>query len=63
MSVKIKISYNTDQELQHVVKLLSPALKTYKVAKKQEGQYKNAYALLEHETKPERTSEIVRKPE
>lgn len=57
MSVKIKISYNTDEELAGVIQLLSPALKTYKIAKKQEGQYKNAYALLKHETKPEGTRE------
>ena len=46
MSVKIKISYNTDDELAGVIRLLSPALKSYKVAKKQEGQHKNAYAYL-----------------
>lgn len=46
MSVKIKISYNTDEELAGVIQLLSPALKTYKIAKKQDGPYKNAYALL-----------------
>lgn len=63
MSVKIKISYQTDQELQQVIRLLSPALKSYKVAKKQEGQYKNAYALLKHGTKDEGTREAVRKPE
>ena len=57
MSVKIKISYNKDEELAGVVRLLSPALKTYKVAKKQEGPYKNAYALLEDMTKPERSHE------
>lgn len=57
MSVKIKISYNTDEELAGVVQLLSPALKTYKAAKKQEGPYKNAYALLKDVTKPEGSHE------
>lgn len=57
MSVKVRISYNTDEELAGVVRLLSPALKTYKVAKKQDGPYKNAYALLEDVTKPERSHE------
>ena len=51
MSVKIKISYNTDEDLAGVIHLLSPALKSYKIAKKQEGQYKNAYALLKREEK------------
>ena len=57
MSVKVRISYNTDEELAGVVRLLSPALKTYKVAKKQEGTYKNAYALLKDVTKPEGSHE------
>ena len=46
MSVKIKVSYNTEEELAEVIRLLSPKVKTYKVAKKQEGQYKNAYLQL-----------------
>ena len=46
MSVKIKISYNTEEELAGVIQLLSPVIKSYKISKKQEGQYKNAYVLL-----------------
>lgn len=46
MSVKIKISYNTEEELDAVLYLLSPVMKSYKIAKKQEGTHKNAYALL-----------------
>lgn len=50
MSVKIKISYNTDQELQGVVKLLSPALESCKISRNREGnregRYKRAYILL-----------------
>jgi len=46
MSVKIKVSYNTEEELAGVIQLLSPKVKTYKIAKKQEGQYKNAYVYL-----------------
>lgn len=46
MSVKIKISYNTDEELAVVLQLLSPAIKSYKIAKKQEGAHKNCYTLL-----------------
>lgn len=47
MSIKIKISYNTDEELAGVVRLLSPALKDYKVSRNKEGRYKKAYAELE----------------
>ena len=46
MSIKIKISYNTDEELAGVVRLLSPALKDYKVSRNKEGKQKKAYADL-----------------
>ena len=57
MSVKIKVSYSTDQELAGVIRLLSPKLKSWKKSKKQEGRYKNAYAMLELGRKPEGTRE------
>lgn len=43
MSVKIKVSYNTDQELAGVIRLLSPVMKKYKVSRNNDGQYKKAY--------------------
>ena len=43
MSVKIKISYTTKEELEKVLRVLSPVMKDYKIAKNQEGQYKKAY--------------------
>ena len=46
MSVKIKISYNTDEELEKVFKVLSPVLKTWKISRNKEGRYKKAYAEL-----------------
>lgn len=46
MSVKIKVSYNTDQELQGVVKLLAPVLESCKISRNKEGRYKKAYILL-----------------
>ena len=46
MSVKIRISFTEDEELAGVIRLLSPALKSYKVSKKKEGKYQNAYADL-----------------
>ena len=49
MSVKIKVSYSTDEELAGVIRLLSPALKGYKISRNKEGRYKKAYADLESE--------------
>lgn len=46
MSVKIKVSYNTDEELAGVIRLLSPVLIDYKVSRNKEGRYKKAYAEL-----------------
>lgn len=47
MSVKIKVSYITDEELAGVIQLLSPVLKDYKVSRNKEGRYKKAYADLD----------------
>ncbi len=61
MSVKIRISYTTDEELAGVIRLLSPVIKSYKVSRKREGKYRNAYAdldvfsLMKHKLKTERT--------
>lgn len=44
--VKIKISYNTDQELERVVRLLSPALRSCRISRNKEGRYKKAYVEL-----------------
>lgn len=52
MSVKIKISYEDDRELMRVIRLLSPALKSWKRSRNMEGRYKKAYVELEHVTKP-----------
>ncbi len=45
--VKIKISYNTDAELEELLKLIAPILRKYKVSKNRDGNYKKAYAELE----------------
>ena len=42
MSVKIKVSYNEAEELAGLIRLLSPAVKSWKV-KPQKGRYKLAY--------------------
>lgn len=49
MSVKVKISYEKPQELQVVLKLLRPMIKSYKADKGKNGPYKRAYAELETE--------------
>lgn len=46
MSIKIKVSYTEDAELAGVIRLLSPVVKSWKVSKNQEGQYKKAYIVL-----------------
>ena len=42
MSVKIRVSYTDDEEIAGVIRLLSPAVKSWKV-KPQKGRYKLAY--------------------
>jgi len=54
MSVKIRVSYTDDEELAGVIRLLSPVVKSWKVAKKHEGAYRHAYiycTLLAEQTK------------
>lgn len=46
MSVRIRVSYTEEEELAGVIRLLSPAVKSWKVAKRQEGAYRNAYIYL-----------------
>lgn len=54
MSVKIKISYQERAELDRVLQLLRPAMKSFKASKNQNGAYKKAYIeLKEQAVKPE----------
>ena len=46
MSVKIKVSYENEQELQDVITRLGPDIKKVKPSKNQDGKYKKAYILL-----------------
>ena len=48
--IKIKISYNTDEELAGVIRLLSPVMKSWRVSTNKEGRYKKAYAELRRDT-------------
>ena len=50
MSVKIKVSYTTDQELREIIKLLAPMLRNVKV-KPQKGKFKRAYISQDVEEK------------
>lgn len=42
MSLKLKVSYENEEELQQVIDLLKPVMKQYKKASKQ-GKYNRAY--------------------
>ena len=43
MSVKIKISYQKEQELQIILQLLRPVSRAYKIADRHQGIYKRDY--------------------
>lgn len=47
MSVKIKVSYEQEQELEAVKVLLAPMLRNVKV-QPSKGKYKRAYMILEN---------------
>lgn len=44
--IKIKVSYEKPRELERVVKLLSPEIKSCKTSEKRKGKYKNAHIEL-----------------
>ena len=46
MSVSVRISYSTDEELRKILKILSPVLKECKISKQNKGPYKKAYAEI-----------------
>lgn len=46
MSVKIRISYTTEEELAGVLRLLSPVLKDCRISNNRDGRYKKAYAEI-----------------
>ena len=47
MSVKIRVSYQDPQELAHVLRLLRPIVKKYRVSGNQKGSFRKAYIELE----------------
>lgn len=46
MSAKVKISYEKPEELKQIVAMLSPVMRSCKVAKGQQGRYKKAYVEM-----------------
>lgn len=52
MSVRIKVSYEHEEELAKVIRILTPEVKSCKVAKKHDGQYRRTYINLKHERSP-----------
>lgn len=56
MSVKIKISYTTEEELAGVIRLLSPVVKSWK-KQPANGKYKRAYGTLNRERSPSEAGE------
>ncbi len=46
MSVKLTLSYETEQELQEAVRLLQPKIQAMKIPKRQSGVFKKAYITL-----------------
>lgn len=51
MSVKIRVSYTDEEELSGIVRMLSPAIKSYKI-KPQKGRYKLAYIDMKSSVLP-----------
>lgn len=47
MSAKVKISYEKPEELKQIVAMLSPVMRSCKVAKGQQGRYKKAYVEID----------------
>lgn len=52
MSMKLKISYEHEEELARVLTILNPLIARCKRSGNQEGRYKKVYVELEHVMKP-----------
>lgn len=62
MSVKIKVSYQESNELDQVLQLLRPVIKSCRISGNQTGSFRKAYIDLraEHRSKPEGTPETAK---
>lgn len=56
MSMRIKISYESPQELQEVLERLGSMVQSYRVPKRQEKTYKRAYIVLDKQSNHEGTT-------
>lgn len=52
-SVKIRVSYERQEELERIMRKLAPDVKHWKIARRQDGHFKRAYAEVENLKKPE----------
>lgn len=50
MSVKIRVSYQERAELDRVMQLLRPVLKSCKISRNNDGNFRKAYILLDERT-------------
>lgn len=55
MSVKIRVSYESPEELQDILKRLAPMVQKCKASKGQKGRYKKAYIVLKEQSNSGRT--------
>lgn len=46
LSVKLKVSYERPEELQHILERLRPDVKSWRKSGNREGQYMKAYIFL-----------------
>lgn len=51
MSVRIKVSYETEEELKKVLQLLDPVIKSWSKAAKKSGRFFRAYVTLDNKKK------------
>ena len=51
MSVRIKVSYETEEELKKVLQLLDPVVKGWTKAAKKSGKFFRAYITLDNRKK------------
>ena len=55
MSVRIKVSYQERAELDRVLQLLRPVMKSCKISRNYDGNFRKAYILLNERTTGEKS--------
>lgn len=51
--VKIRVSYESQEELERIMKKLVPDVKSWKIARHQDGCFKRVYVEVKNLRKPE----------